>query len=135
MLLEARCNWMKNTNESDFCFTVGIVNEQEVDSVRDNIITLNCSVAYMSQCMPWTKCKASCQSMGAQSYRWFHDGCCECVGDKCINYGIAESRYINIWNSFVEPVCSNCGLVLHLMYVSDVRSVLRRKWFSRIMRN
>lgn len=24
--------------------------------------------------------------------RWFHDGCCECVGSKCINYGINESR-------------------------------------------
>ena len=25
-------------------------------------------------------------------YRWFHDGCCECVGNTCINYGINESR-------------------------------------------
>ncbi|XP_075230235.1 protein twisted gastrulation-like [Lycorma delicatula] len=65
--------------------------EQEVDPVKD-MITLNCSVAYMSQCMSWNKCKASCQSMGAASYRWFHDGCCECIGDKCINYGINESR-------------------------------------------
>lgn len=24
--------------------------------------------------------------------RWFHDGCCECVGSTCINYGINESR-------------------------------------------
>lgn len=24
--------------------------------------------------------------------RWFHDGCCECVGQTCINYGIKESR-------------------------------------------
>lgn len=24
--------------------------------------------------------------------RWFHDGCCECVGHTCINYGINESR-------------------------------------------
>lgn len=32
-------------------------------------------------------------SMGAKSYRWFHDGCCECVGDRCMNYGINESRY------------------------------------------
>ena len=30
--------------------------------------------------------------MGATSYRWFHDGCCECIGDTCINYGINESR-------------------------------------------
>ena len=30
--------------------------------------------------------------MGASSYRWFHDGCCECVGENCLNYGINESR-------------------------------------------
>lgn len=23
---------------------------------------------------------------------WFHDGCCECVGSTCINYGINDSR-------------------------------------------
>lgn len=33
--------------------------------------------------------------MGATSYRWFHDGCCECIGDTCINYGINESRCIH----------------------------------------
>jgi len=58
----------------------------------DNKITVNCTVAYIGQCMSWHKCKASCTSMGATSYRWFHDGCCECVGETCINYGINESR-------------------------------------------
>jgi hypothetical protein len=33
--------------------------------------------------------------MGATSYRWFHDGCCECIGDTCINYGVNESRCHN----------------------------------------
>merc|ERR1711994_263699 len=55
-------------------------------------VTVNCSVAYMGQCMSWNKCKASCTSMGATSYRWFHDGCCECVGSQCIHYGINQSR-------------------------------------------
>lgn len=55
-------------------------------------VTVNCSVAYMAQCMSWNKCKASCTSMGATSYRWFHDGCCECVGSQCIHYGINQSR-------------------------------------------
>jgi len=68
--------------------------EQEVAPVKD-VITVNCTVAYMSQCMSWNKCKQSCKSTGAQSYRWFHDGCCECVGDTCINYGIDESRCLN----------------------------------------
>ncbi|CAB0005119.1 unnamed protein product [Nesidiocoris tenuis] len=66
-------------------------NVQEVDPMKD-VVTLNCTVAYMSQCMSWNKCKGSCQSMGAASYRWFHDGCCQCIGDRCINYGINESR-------------------------------------------
>ncbi|KAK6628749.1 hypothetical protein RUM43_002565 [Polyplax serrata] len=66
-------------------------NEQEV-APRKDIITLNCTVAYMSQCMSWNKCKSSCQSTGASKYRWFHDGCCECIGHTCINYGINESR-------------------------------------------
>ncbi len=32
-------------------------------------------------------------------FRWFHDGCCECVGHQCINYGINQSR------------CSDCPLL------------------------
>lgn len=69
--------------------------DQELDATikeRENIITYNCTVAYMSQCLSWNKCKTNCQSMGSSSYRWFHDGCCECVGSTCINYGINESR-------------------------------------------
>ncbi|KAG1689923.1 Protein twisted gastrulation [Nymphon striatum] len=62
------------------------------DNESPEIVELNCTVAYMSKCLSWNKCKASCLSMGASSYRWFHDGCCECVGHKCINYGIGESR-------------------------------------------
>ena len=56
---------------------------------------MNCTVAFMEQCVPWNKCKQVCQSMGASSYRWFHDGCCECIGNTCINYGINESRCLN----------------------------------------
>lgn len=29
------------------------------------------------------------------NFRWFHDGCCECVGSTCINYGINESRCVS----------------------------------------
>lgn len=52
----------------------------------------------MAQCMSYSKCKSMCQSMGATSFRWFHDGCCECVGEHCINYGINESRSVKIIN-------------------------------------
>lgn len=62
------------------------------------VITVNCTVAYMSQCMPLNKCRNSCHSMGASFFRWFHDGCCQCIGRTCLHYGIDESR------------CSSCTL-------------------------
>lgn len=75
-------------------------NNPVLDPIKEaGLVTVNCTVAYMSQCMSWNKCKASCTSMGANSYRWFHDGCCQCVGHQCINYGINESR------------CSDCPLL------------------------
>lgn len=52
----------------------------------------NCTVVYMADCMSTNKCKSSCASMGASSYRWFLDGCCECVGSNCVNYGLNESK-------------------------------------------
>jgi len=66
--------------------------QQSTLPADENLVTVNCTVAYIAQCMSWNKCKASCTSMGASSYRWFHDGCCECVGQQCINYGINQSR-------------------------------------------
>jgi len=49
-----------------------INSEQEVIPLKD-LITVNCTVAYMSQCMSWNKCKASCISMGSSSYRYLHE--------------------------------------------------------------
>lgn len=40
-----------------------------IDPNKD-IVTVNCTVAYMSQCMPLNKCKNSCHSMGASYFRW-----------------------------------------------------------------
>lgn len=75
------------------------VKESESEPVPKNshVVVVNCTVAYLARCMSMTKCKASCQTMGSSSFRWFHDGCCECIGRTCINYGINESR------------CRNCG--------------------------
>nr|XP_016943600.1 protein twisted gastrulation [Drosophila suzukii] len=53
---------------------------------------LNCTVLYLDQCTSWNRCRQTCLKTGATSYRWFHDGCCECVGEHCMNYGINESR-------------------------------------------
>ena len=74
------------------------VSQQQETAVSPNplLITLNCTVAYLRQCMAERKCEKSCQSMGASSYRWFgEDGCCECVGHNCINYGINQSRCLD----------------------------------------
>ncbi|KAG5889348.1 hypothetical protein JTB14_012619 [Gonioctena quinquepunctata] len=65
--------------------------EQEVLPPKD-VITANCTVVFWAQCMSSTNCRKSCHSMGASSFRWFHDGCCQCIGEYCINYGINESR-------------------------------------------
>ncbi|XP_054166777.1 twisted gastrulation protein homolog 1-A-like [Oppia nitens] len=75
--------------------TTTFTNGSTDDSVDvENETPVNCTVAYMSQCMSWNKCKSSCTSMGASSYRWFHDKCCQCVGAYCLNYGINESKCI-----------------------------------------
>lgn len=54
--------------------------------------SVNCTVIYLNACTSNKKCSQYCESMGSNSYRWFHDGCCECVGSNCFNYGINESR-------------------------------------------
>ncbi|KAK8722843.1 hypothetical protein OTU49_012081 [Cherax quadricarinatus] len=64
------------------------------DTAQVDQVTVNCTVLYMSQCVSGSKCKDTCRSMGAAAYRWFFDGCCECVGNPCINYGVNESRCI-----------------------------------------
>ncbi|KAG8233409.1 hypothetical protein J437_LFUL013402 [Ladona fulva] len=79
-------------------FLKGVITESAEQDVATpdakEVMTINCTVAYMSQCMSWNKCRSSCQSTGASSYRWFHDGCCECIGSTCINYGLNESRLL-----------------------------------------
>lgn len=53
----------------------------------------NCTVAFMSKCTSLHKCKQSCKSMGSTKYRWFHnEGCCQCIGDTCIDYGLNEPK-------------------------------------------
>ncbi|GLH05200.1 Protein twisted gastrulation [Gryllus bimaculatus] len=62
------------------------------DRTTKDVAAFNCTVAYITQCVSWNKCRMVCQSMGSSAYRWFHDGCCECIGHSCINYGINENR-------------------------------------------
>jgi len=88
----AELKFVTSGKDTDIQYTTKVIKSDSdgIDQVEE--IPVNCTVTYMSQCMSWNKCKASCTSMGASSYRWFHDGCCECVGKYCVNYGINESR-------------------------------------------
>lgn len=62
------------------------------DSPADLQVTLNCTVAFLSQCRAREKCSLACRTMGANAFRWFNNGCCECIGETCINFGINQSR-------------------------------------------
>ncbi|XP_043914279.1 twisted gastrulation protein homolog 1-like [Protopterus annectens] len=52
--------------------------------------TDNCTVLYFNTCVSITRCKQSCELVGASKYRWFQNGCCECIGCNCIAYGSKE---------------------------------------------
>lgn len=56
---------------------------------------MNCSMAFLASCVDMYKCETSCISMGASGYRWFHIGCCECVGKYCLNFGLNQIRCRN----------------------------------------
>lgn len=42
----------------------------KLQSAKENVVTVNCTVAYLSQCMSWGKCKSHCNHMGATSVRY-----------------------------------------------------------------
>ncbi len=51
----------------------------------------NCTVVYLKKCVAEKSCQRGCLAMGAGSYRWFYDGCCECVGPECLENGSGGS--------------------------------------------
>uniref|UniRef100_A0A8C5PJJ6 Twisted gastrulation n=1 Tax=Leptobrachium leishanense TaxID=445787 RepID=A0A8C5PJJ6_9ANUR len=55
-----------------------------------------CTVLYFNPCMSMRRCHQSCESVGSSKYRWFHNGCCQCVGPDC--YGLGSK----------EPLCHQC---------------------------
>jgi len=91
-----------NEEEAWTSYTFPIDANLDINNVRYDIVPhsgsaanekkANCSVMYMSQCMSVTKCHDNCSRNGAASFRYFYDGCCECVGLTCLNYGLNESR-------------------------------------------
>lgn len=60
-----------------------------------NLKKLKCTVAFINKHLGLDKCRQYCSSMGAIAHRWFHDGCCECVGENCMNYGIDKPKCNN----------------------------------------
>ncbi|XP_053324127.1 twisted gastrulation protein homolog 1-A-like [Spea bombifrons] len=50
-----------------------------------------CTVMYFNPCMSMRRCHQSCESVGSPRYRWFHNGCCQCVGPDCYGYGSKEA--------------------------------------------
>lgn len=48
---------------------------------------INCTVAFINTELSIAKCKRSCTVMGASYFRWFHEGCCECIGKYCLHGG------------------------------------------------
>ena len=84
--------------------TSGITNEHGNDNDEDDesIVASNhidqkdkrqkCVVAFINKQLSMSQCKRYCRSMGASSFRWFHEGCCECVGKFCIHYGINKPK-------------------------------------------
>lgn len=60
---------------------------------------LGCVVAFINKQLSMSQCRKYCRSMGASSFRWFHDeGCCECVGKSCYLYGVAEPKCSIRWD-------------------------------------
>lgn len=55
----------------------------------------NCTMAYLSYCVDIYKCEAACTALGASTYKWFHIGCCLCLGKPCYNLAGSVARCRN----------------------------------------
>ncbi|EDV95869.1 protein twisted gastrulation [Drosophila grimshawi] len=84
-------------------FTINSNDIKDVEEEEEQEVSMNCTVLYLDECTSWNKCRQTCEKTGAASYRWFHDGCCECVGGHCLGYGINESRC----SQCPEPSCDS----------------------------
>lgn len=70
--------------------TLGL--KSAIVSHDEDLRKLDCTVAFINKQLSMSKCKRSCTSMGAVHFRWFHEGCCECIGLYCLRYGIDHPR-------------------------------------------
>jgi hypothetical protein len=69
-----------------------VANDDEEDGTSMKRQPIKCVVAFINKQLGMSQCKRYCRSMGASSFRWFHEGCCECVGKSCIHYGLSRPQ-------------------------------------------
>ena len=81
--------WEKITYPVDY---VPVRHNPQETLIEDDVRNKNCTVAFLNNEMGDSKCEKSCDSMGSTSYRWFNNGCCECIGHNCVNYGVNEAK-------------------------------------------
>lgn len=64
---------------------------------------VNCTVVYLDKCMSHKQCSRQCLILGASMLRWFHTGCCECIGHTCLPYGstVARCKYCTEYDETV----------------------------------
>lgn len=67
----------------------------DMDTIISHDVNLEkqkCITAFINKHLHLDQCRRYCTSLGSSYFRWFHDGCCECVGKYCLNYGIDEPK-------------------------------------------
>ena len=52
---------------------------------------VNCTIIYLAKCMSMHNCRINCGMMGASTFRWFHNACCQCIGP-CELYPYGNDR-------------------------------------------
>ncbi|KAI1728881.1 twisted gastrulation (Tsg) protein conserved region domain-containing protein [Ditylenchus destructor] len=65
---------------------------KELNNILGSPESTNCTLIYMNECMSHKRCEQTCKTMGASSLRWFHTGCCQCIGSFCLKYGSDKDR-------------------------------------------
>uniref|UniRef100_A0A0N5ASQ6 Protein twisted gastrulation n=1 Tax=Syphacia muris TaxID=451379 RepID=A0A0N5ASQ6_9BILA len=71
-----------------------LADNSKVRSIRSDTM---CTVLYLDTCISHNQCIRYCLKIGASMLRWFHSGCCECIGQLCLPYGsnIPRCKYCN----------------------------------------
>ena len=94
--------WDKLTFQVDDYKKKAPKNHVQDTLIQEEYVTFNCTVAFLKNEIGDRKCEKSCMSMGASSYRWFNNGCCQCVGHGCIQYGVNEARCSFVHGTLIE---------------------------------